>query len=158
MFVLNWYFASLFVLSVALGFQICLLVACFLDICSLSTYLKWIQELVFFKILICFSKRSWPSHFLPKTRELNWLWHFTLAYIEGQRNGHMYTVLSDSDVITKTKIFCFHGFTKSLIHGAPRMRLRCTQSSTNIKQCDLNDTFSRHIVLICTFTQYYQRC
>ena len=38
-FVFNLHFACLFALSVALGFQISLLVACFLDICRLSKYL-----------------------------------------------------------------------------------------------------------------------
>ena len=83
MFVFNWHFACLFV---ALGFQICLLVACFLDICSLTTYSTHTRNNCSSKSFVFLKEEV--SH--PTSRRKNagchtgWVWHFTVAYIDGR--------------------------------------------------------------------------
>ena len=86
-FVLNLHFAYLFALSVALGFQISLLVACFLDISRLSKYST--NTTISFLQNSRLSERSWPSHFPPKKTRVaeQGLSHFTLDYMKERRHG-----------------------------------------------------------------------
>ena len=82
MFVFNWHFACLFV---AFGFQICLLVAYFLDICSLTTYSRHTRNNCSSKSFVFLKEVSHPTSRRKNAGcRTGWVWHFTVAYIEGR--------------------------------------------------------------------------
>ena len=97
---------------------------------AFSTYVicqnnQQIQQLVFFKILVCFSKRSWPYHFPPnKTRVL--AQGLSVSFHIGLHEGA--SICTDRRLVgwkwrhNQTKISCTGVLTKSLINGAPRAR------------------------------------
>ena len=66
---------------------------------------------VVFKFVFCFFSKTQLAMQLAAEKNVGfltgWVWHFTMAYIEGRTYGRL-----DSDVITKTKIYRIHGFTK----------------------------------------------
>ena len=121
MFVFNWHFACLFALSVDLGFKISLLVACFL-VCR---HIQRIQQLVFFKILVCYSERSWPSHLPPKKPGFQhrvWMSHFTLDYMEKRTYVCMYRRFGRKWRHNQPKFLALMGLPKYLSFGAPHAR------------------------------------
>ena len=125
-FVFNWHFACLFAFSDALGFQISLLVACFLDICRLwkystNTTISFLQNsrLFFWKKLAI----PPPAEKKPGLQHRFWVSHFTLAYLEERTYGQR-SVGRTHDVVTKPKFLALMGLPKSLSYGAPRAELR----------------------------------
>ena len=128
-FVFNWHFACLFAFSVALGFQISLLVACFLDICRLWKYST--------NTTISFLQNSrlffWKKLAIPPPAEKNpgcstgfeclishWLTWRSVRTVDGRSVGRTH------DVITKPKFLALMGLPKSLSYGAPRARPNIT--------------------------------
>ena len=123
-FVFNWHFACLFAFSVALGFQISLLVACFLDICRLwkystNTTISFLQN----SRLFFWKKLAIPPSADPGCSTGFWVSHFTLAYMEERTYGWR-SVGRTHDVITKPKFLALMSLPKSLSYGAPRAKLR----------------------------------
>ena len=111
MFVFNWHFACLFALSVALGFQISLLVACFLDMSRLWKY-STNTTISFFQNSRLF---FWKKLAIPLPAEKNpgcstgfeclishWLtWRSVRTYGRSDAWRHNQTKISRTDGFTK---------------------------------------------------------
>ena len=122
-FVFNWHFACFFAFSVALGFQISLLVACFLDICHLCKYST--------NTTISFLQNSrlffWKKLAIPPPAEKTRVAAQVLSVsfhigLHGGASVRSAAGRRTHDVITKPKFLALMGLPKSLSYGAPRAR------------------------------------
>ena len=88
-------------------------------------HIQWVPKFIaFFKIAGFFfqkavghatwilAEKTWVA-----VQGLTWMWHFTMAYIEGRTYGR---TQDGSDVITWPKFFAFMGLPISFMNGAPR--------------------------------------